>query len=149
MNSRQAQQYARGLEMAQRDSLTVCAHGVRRSDGAPIYCVPSRTAPGTWHVIVVNGLDLQCDCAAAQHGKYCCHRSAVRARLILEAQVRQDTREREVERAFHAAARALNVKLEAAPALGRSPKPRDDTWVFSRDYSGRPTIERAPGVSAG
>jgi hypothetical protein len=46
-------------------------------------------------------------------------------------QVRRDTREREIERAFHGAARALNVKLEAAPALGRSPKPRDDTWVFS------------------
>ena|SRR5258706_9310034 len=131
MNSRQAAQYRRGLEIAQRDALTVCAHGTRKSDGAAIYCVPSRSQAGVWHVVVVSGLDLQCDCLAAQHGKYCCHRAAVRARLILEGQVRQDAREREIERAFHEAALALNVKLETTPALGRSPKPRDDTRVFS------------------
>ncbi len=74
------------------------------------------------------------DCPRAKHNGYCAHRSAVRARIILEAQVRQDTREREIERAFHAAARALNVTLDAAPtapALSRSPKPRDDQKVFS------------------
>jgi hypothetical protein len=135
MNGRQAAQYQRGLEIAKRDALTVVAHGTRKSDGAAVYCVPSRTQANTWHVIVVSGLDLQCTCEAAKHGKYCCHRAAVRARLELEAQVRQDTCEREIERAFHAAARALNAKLETAPvspALNRSPKPRDDTRVFSR-----------------
>src|SRR5258706_13629735 len=104
-----------------------------RVTAPPVYCVPSRTAPGTWHVIVVNGLELTCDCAAAKHGRYCAHRAAVRARLELEAAVRRDTQEREVERAFHAAARALNVQLEATPALNRSPKPRDDQRVFSLD----------------
>jgi hypothetical protein len=126
MNSRQAAQYARGLEIAQRDALTVVAHGTRKSDGAAIYCVPSRSKPGQWHIIVVTGLDLTCTCEAGQHGKYCCHRAAVRARLILEGQVRQDAREREIERAFHTAARELNVKLDA---LG--PKPRSDTREFS------------------
>ncbi len=131
MNSRQQQyQYQRGLEIAQRDALTVVDHGTRKSDGAAVYCVPSRSEPGRWHVIVVRELDLTCDCAAAQHGRYCAHRAAVQARLELEAQVRRDSREREVERAFHAAARALNVKLETAPALNRSPKPRDDQRVF-------------------
>jgi hypothetical protein len=105
MNSRQAAQYQRGLEIAQRDALTVVAHGTRKSDGAAIYCVPSRTAPGTWHIIVVNGLEPTCDCTAAQHGRYCAHRAAVRARLELEAQVRRDTRERDVEQLLHAAAR--------------------------------------------
>jgi len=131
MNSRQAAQYQRGLEIARRDALTVVAHGTRKSDGAPIYCVPSRSKPGQWHVIVVDGLNLQCTCEAGKHGKYCCHRSAVRARLVLEGQVRQDAREREIERAFHSAAAALNVKLNAAPTLGHSPKPRSDTRVFS------------------
>jgi hypothetical protein len=45
------------------------AHGTRKRDGAAIYCVPSRTAPGTWHVIVVHGLELTCDCTAARHGR--------------------------------------------------------------------------------
>src|SRR5258708_33948865 len=93
--------------------------------------VPHAHEDNTWLLLVVNELGMQFDCTAAQHGRYCAHRAAVRARLEIEAQVRSDTREREIERAFHAAARALNVKLEATPALGRSPKPRDDTWVFS------------------
>jgi hypothetical protein len=129
MNSRQAQQYARGLAIAQRDALEVRGHGVRKSDGAAVYCVPSRSQQNVWHVVVVHELELTCDCAAAKHGRYCAHRAAVRARLVLEGQVRQDARERAVEQAFHAAARALNVKLEATPALG--PKPRTDTRVFS------------------
>jgi hypothetical protein len=130
MNSRQAAQYQRGLEIALRDALTVVAHGTRKSDGAAVYCVPSRSQQNTWHVVVVSGLDLQCDCLAAQHGKYCCHRAAVRSRILLEGQLRHEAHEREVERdverAFHAAARELNVKLSA---LG--PKPRDDQRAFS------------------
>src|SRR5258708_29727915 len=131
MTATQQQQYTRGLEIAKRDAPTVGAHGTRKSDGAAIYCVPSRTHANTWHLIVVNELELTCDCAAAQYGRYCAHRAAVRARLEIEAQVRRDTREREIERAFHAAARALNVKLDAAPALTRSPKLRADTRGFS------------------
>ncbi len=123
MNSRQAAQYVRGLEIAQRDALTVVAHGTRKSDGAAIYCVPSRSQPGTWHVIVVSGLDLQCDCVAAQRGKYCCHRAAVRARLEIEAQVRRDTQGREVERLLHAAARELEARIGARAALTAAPSP--------------------------
>jgi hypothetical protein len=129
MNSRQEAQYARGLETAQRDMLTVRGHGTVRATGAAVYAVPSRSQQNTWHLVVVNGLELTCDCTAATYNRYCCHRAAVRARLILEGQVRQDAREREIERAFHAAARALNVKLDATPAQG--PKPRDDQRVFS------------------
>src|SRR5258708_36542221 len=131
MNSRQAAQYQRGLEIEKRVALTVVAHGTRKSDGAAVYAVPSRTQANTWHLIVVNELELTCDCHAAQHGRYCAHRAAVRARLEIETQVRRDTREREIERAFHAAARALNVKLDAAPALTRSPKLRADTRGLS------------------
>ena len=50
-------------------SLVLVAHGTRKRDGAAIYCVPSRTALGTWHVILVNELELTCDCTAARHGR--------------------------------------------------------------------------------
>jgi hypothetical protein len=126
MNSRQAAQYARGLEIAQRDVLTVVGHGVRKSDGAAVYVVPSRSQASVWHLVVVEGVNLVCDCIAARHGKYCFHRAAVRARILLEGQLRREAHERDVERAFHAAARELNVTLSH---LG--PKPRDDTRVFS------------------
>src|SRR5260221_10096390 len=129
MNSRQAQQYARGQEIAKRDALTVVAHGTRKSDGAAVYCVPSRRSPGQWHIIVVEGANLVCTCEAAKHGRYCAHRAAVRDRILLEGQLRREAHEREIERAFHAAARALNVKLDATPARG--PKPRTDTRIFS------------------
>jgi hypothetical protein len=102
------QRYERGLEIAHRDALEVVAHGTRKSDGAAVYAVPSRSqGANMWHLVVVEGLRLSCDCHAAKHGQYCAHRAAVRARLELEAQVRRDAREREAERAFHAAAREL------------------------------------------
>src|SRR5258706_9106836 len=131
MNSRQAAQYQRGLAVAQRDALTVIGHGVRKSDGAAVYAVPSRSQQNTWHLVVVNGLELTCDCAAARHGRYCAHRAAVRARLEIEAAVRRDTQEREVERLLHEAARELETRIDARAALNRSPKPRDDQRVFS------------------
>ena len=131
MNTRQQQQYARGLEIAKRDALTVVGHGTRKSDGAAIYCVPSRSQAGVWHVVVVSGLDLQCDCLAAQHGKYCCHRAATRARILLEGQLRREAQEREIERLLHAAARELEARIDARAALNHSPKPRDDARVFS------------------
>ena len=121
MTATQAQAYKRGLEIARRDALTVLAHGTRKSDGAAIYAVPSRSEQHRWHLVVVSGLELTCDCHAAKYGRYCAHRAAVRARLELEAQVRRDTREREVERAFHAAARALNVTLETTPTPAAAP----------------------------
>jgi hypothetical protein len=85
----------------------VVAHGTRKSDGAAVYAVPSRSEANRWHLVVVNGLHLACDCVASHWGCYCAHRAAVRARLELEAAVRRDAREREAERAFHTAARAL------------------------------------------
>src|SRR5258705_12827415 len=124
MNSRQAAQYVRGLEIAKRDALTVVAHGTRKSDGAAIYCVPSRSQAGIWHVSIVSGLDLQCDCAAAQHGNYCCHRAATRQRLEMEAQVRRDTQEPEGERLLHGAAREPGGRIYGPAAPNPRPKPR-------------------------
>ncbi len=94
MTTKQQQMYERAMQSVRRDVVTVVGHGTRKSDGAAVYCMPSRTAPGTWHIIVVNGLELTCDCSAAQQGRYCAHRAAVWARLEIEAQVRRDTLER-------------------------------------------------------
>lgn len=126
MTTKQQQMYKRSLEMAKREGLEVCGHGTRKCDGAAVYAVPSRSQADVWHLVVVEGRMLVCDCPAATHGRYCAHRAAVRAELAAQAK-----HEREVEEAFHAAARALNVGLETAPALNRSPKPRDDTREFS------------------
>src|SRR5262245_19370226 len=125
MTSTQQQQYERALAIAMRDALTVVAHGTVKSTGAAVHAVPSRSEANHWHLVTVQGLHLTCDCHAARYGRYCAHRAAVRARLLLEAQVRRDTHEREIERALHDAARALHVRLEA-PAVQHSPKPRDD-----------------------
>ncbi len=103
----QQQRYERAAAIAKRDSLQVVAHGTRKADGAAVYAVPSRSEVNRWHLVVVSDLRLVCDCVAGQYGRYCAHRAAVRARLELEASVRRDTREREAERAFHTAARAL------------------------------------------
>jgi hypothetical protein len=132
MNSRQAAQYQRGLEIAKRDMLQVVAHGTVKATGAALYCVPSRSQAGVWHVVTVDGLDLRCTCEAGKHGRYCAHRAAVRSRLELEAAVRRDTQEREVERLLHEAARELETRIDARAARNRSNSwPRTDTWVFS------------------
>lgn len=105
-------QYTRAAAIAQRDALTVVAHGTRKGDGAAVYAVPSRSrGANCWHLVTVQGLNLVCDCTAARFGRYCGHRAAVRARLELEAEVRRDAREREAERALHQAACELEATL--------------------------------------
>jgi hypothetical protein len=62
---RAQQQYGRAAAIAKRDNLQVVAHGTRKSDGAAVYAVPSRSKANTWHLIVVEGLHLICDCPRA------------------------------------------------------------------------------------
>ncbi len=80
--------------------------------------------------MTVQGLNLLCDCAAARFGRYCAHRAATRARLELEAAVRRDVREREAERALHAAARALAEATLTTPAQQR------ETAILARNSWG-------------
>ena len=115
MMATQQARYERAAAIAKRDSLQVVAHGTRKSDGSAVYAVPSRTEANRWHLVTVQGLNLLCDCAAARFGRYCAHRAATRARLKLEAEVRRDARERELERGFHAAARELAAATLALP----------------------------------
>ena len=112
------------------------AHGGRPRDAqerwGPIYAVPSRSEANRWHLVVVDGLHLVCDCVAGQYGRYCAHRAAVRARLELEASVRRDAREREVERAFHAAARKLARATLTSSGSGSDEAMR--WWMHGGDW---------------
>jgi uncharacterized Zn finger protein len=83
MTQAQAKQLARALEIAERDGLQVCGRGWTR-DGRRVYCVPSRTETNRWHLVIVAGVRLVCDCTAGQHGRICAHRAAVRSRILEE-----------------------------------------------------------------
>jgi hypothetical protein len=112
---RAQQQYGRAAAIAKRDNLQVVAHGTRKSDGAAVYAVPSRSKANTWHLIVVEGLHLICDCPRAVKSKrYCAHRAAVRARLELESQVRRD-------RAVSASWSGASIRPRASWRKRRSP----------------------------
>src|SRR5258707_15515250 len=97
------QQYDRALAIVERAGLQVVGSGMAK-DGRRVYAVPSRTVANLWHLIVVAYGALQCDCQAGQHGKYCCHRAAVRVRLEREASA---ARERELEASLRGAVRQL------------------------------------------
>ncbi len=86
------QQYERMREVAQRDHLSVVGRGVRKSDGATVYAVPSRSQANRWHLVVVAYGGLVCDCTAAQFNRYCCHRAAARARMEAEASATREQR---------------------------------------------------------
>jgi len=100
--------YERMREVAQRDGLIVVGTG-HTKDGRRVYAVPSRTEKNRWHLVVVAHGALECDCTAAKFGRYCRHRAAVRDRMEAEASATREQR----------------------AALSNSPKPRDDTRVFS------------------
>src|SRR5260370_39559671 len=112
MTTGQQETYEQMLAQAKRDLLEVRGHGTVKATGAAVYAVQSKTESNRLHLVRVRDLDLQCDCVAAQFGRYCSHRALVRARLELEASVRQDAREREIERAFREAARELDVRMD-------------------------------------
>lgn len=71
------EQKTKALEAARRDKLQVVAHGRRKTDGAAVCCVPSRTQPGRWHIVAVLSDRLECDCYASMHGRVCAHRACV------------------------------------------------------------------------
>jgi len=119
MMRQQEQQYERMLAVAERDGLQVVGTGTTK-DGRRVYAVPSRTEKNRWHLVTVAFGALHCDCLAATFHRYCCHRAAVRARLEAEA---FDAREREAERGFHAAARALAEAEQRQQAERRETAP--------------------------
>ncbi len=118
MTTKQQETYERMLTVVEHDHLNVHA-GTVRATGAAIYAVPSRSEANRYHLVSVSGHSLTCDCRAASFGKSCCHRAAVRQYL-------ENAHEAQIEAAFHSAAAALSIKLDA---LG--PRPHTSTREFS------------------
>lgn len=83
MNATQQQHYAKGLSRAADRGVEVVATG-HTHDGRKVYLTTSGSDANKWHVVVVEGNTLTCDCKAAQNGRYCCHRSVASARIAEE-----------------------------------------------------------------
>jgi hypothetical protein len=149
MTTKQRTELDRAIERAMAAGLEVVAHGYRKSNPSiKIYCVPSQTEANRWHVVSLYGSHLVCDCKSRV---ICAHRAAVHMGLVVEA-AKQAMHAAEIERAFETDVQAACAEMEPPTrcatsaervdarlarieadraALGRSPKPRDDTWVFS------------------
>lgn len=76
------EQRTRAQAAARRDGLQVVGRGYRKADGAQVYCVPSRSQPGLWHLVVVLADHLECDCPYSRRGRVCAHRAAVHDYLL-------------------------------------------------------------------
>lgn len=83
MNATEQKHYAKGLTRAADRGIEVVGVGHTR-DGRQVYCTTSGSEQNRWHLVVVEGAHLMCDCKAAQNGRYCCHRAAVSARIARE-----------------------------------------------------------------
>lgn len=84
MRVNQREQWEHALVRARRRGIQVTSKGKRRSDGAEVYSVSSGSVAGRWHLVVVAGKRLVCDCEASRYGRMCSHRAVVRARLLAE-----------------------------------------------------------------
>ncbi len=85
----QHEQWGRALDRARRRGVRVTGRGVRRRDGARVYTVISGSSSGTWHLVVVAGKRLVCDCTASRFGRICVHRAVVHERIVTEQQAEQ------------------------------------------------------------
>lgn len=83
MNATQQTQYAKAIARAADRGVQVAGKGTAKN-GATVYAVTSGSDANRWHLVTVNGSQLECDCTAAQHGRYCCHRAIVSARIERE-----------------------------------------------------------------
>lgn len=83
MNATEAQRYAKGLSRAADRGVEVVGVGTAK-DGRKVYATTSGSEANRWHLVIVEGAHLVCDCKAAQNGRYCCHRAAVTARITRE-----------------------------------------------------------------
>ena len=85
----QHEQWGRALDRARERGVRVTGRGVRRHDGARVYTVSSASASGTWHLVIVAGKRLGCDCAASRFGRICVHRAVVHERIVTDQQAEQ------------------------------------------------------------
>jgi translation elongation factor EF-Ts len=92
MNQTQRDQLEKAYLRAEKSGVHITGKGSRKSDGATIYTVSSKSQPNTWHLVTVAGAHLICDCPART---LCMHRAVVYVRLLAERQVEQERVARE------------------------------------------------------
>lgn len=77
----------RAILRAQGAGIVILARGSRKVDGARIWGVTSKTThDGRLHQVTLINNRLVCDCAGAQHGRYCQHRAVVHQALVAASQ---------------------------------------------------------------
>jgi hypothetical protein len=122
MTPAQTEQYSAALARITGTGIEVVGTGTAK-DGRKVWCVPSQRDRNRWHVVTLStdGRTLSCDCQAGQHGRYCCHRAAVRARI--EEETPSSTMQ------LMAEAEATLARINASLSRPRVPAP--DTRKFS------------------
>lgn len=119
MTVREANELERAIERATREGVEVVAQGRRKDNGQRVFCVPSQSHPGLWHLVTLTrGRYLACDCEAAKHNPntICVHRAATHMHLTVEAD-----RRREHAREVEIALRLEAGRIEGAHLRGQDP----------------------------
>jgi len=85
MTQQQQDQFAKALARAKANGLQVAGRGTWKHSGERFIAITSASEPGRVHLVTVcAGVLLECDCTAAQHGKYCQHRAMAHEELKRE-----------------------------------------------------------------
>lgn len=86
MTIREAPELDKAIERAEKNGIEVVAHGFAKKNNARIWCTNSHSDPDKWHVVMLVGRRLVCDCNSAV---ICAHRGAVHVELVIEAAKKQ------------------------------------------------------------
>jgi hypothetical protein len=116
MTNDQRTQFERALMRAHKAGIGVVGRGTLKATGEKFYAVTSATETVRWHVVIVRGGQLVCDCKGAQHGNYCQHRAVARHEIEREMAARRNAE------ALIAAANAALARDTALPACRSSNK---------------------------
>jgi hypothetical protein len=88
MTTEQRSELDRAIERAMRDGIVILARGTRKSDGARVWGVSSKsTHDYRLHQVVQVGGRLLCDCSASRGSVICKHRGLVHVALVEERRI--------------------------------------------------------------
>lgn len=124
MTIAQRTQLDRAIDRAMKAGLEVVGHGFRKSDNAPLYAVPSQSEEGRWHIVILEGARLTCDCKARV---LCAHKATVHMEMVVLAARREALAARVTQKLEEDAAKHPTLDLDecdddvtyTAPAAGR------------------------------
>jgi hypothetical protein len=104
---------ARARTRAYAAGIRVVARGTRRADAAPVLFTTSSEGAARLHAVAATRTALECDCKAAQNGRYCMHRAVAHDFLVAERAVAKRKADARHER--EAAAARMAAVRETAP----------------------------------